>query len=112
MAVPITTSTMTSGYATARARVARDRPCFHRTTPHHSAHPTWRLGIAANWFVMPPSPRGALASPPHQPYEENRAMVSANPLPVSSRRGGAVGSSVKPISPMSVASMSHVRSVR
>lgn len=68
MAVPITTRAMAGGYATASARATREEASRHTAAPHHSAQPTWRLGIAAYWFVSPPRPRGALASAPHQPY--------------------------------------------
>src|SRR3954467_13443009 len=64
-------------------------PYRHSITPHHSAQPTCRLGMAAYWFVMPPIPRGALASPPHRPYELYWAIVSTKPwLP---GWGGGVG---------------------
>jgi hypothetical protein len=61
---------------------------------------------------MPPSPRGALASPPHQPYELYWAIVSTNPWLGDSSRGGQVGSSVKPIRPMNVDVISQVRAAR
>lgn len=112
MAVPITTSVVSSGYATPRALVAGVLPYRQSITPHHSAQPTWRLGIAAYWLVMPPSPRGALASPPHQPYALKCAMVSVKPYAGSSSRGGQVGSRVKPTRPSSVDAISQVRAAR
>lgn len=68
--------------------------------------------MAAYWLVSPPSPRGALASPPHQPYEAYWAIVSTKPWLASSSRGGQVGSRVKPMSPMRVEIISQVRSLR
>lgn len=88
------------------------RPWRHSMTPHHIAQPTCRLGIAAYWLVMPPSPRGALAWPPHQPHELYWAMVSTKPWPGDSRRGGQVGTRVKPIRPIRVEVISQVRAAR
>lgn len=68
--------------------------------------------MAAYWLVSPPSPRGALASPPHQPYELYCAIVSTKPWLASSSRGGQVGISVKPTRPISVEISSQVRSSR
>lgn len=76
--------------------------------PHQSAQPTCRLGIAAYWLVMPPMPRGALASVPHQPYELYWAIVSTKPCPAASSRGGQVGISVKPMRPSIVEVISQV----
>ncbi len=87
-------------------------PWRHSITPHHSAQPTCRLGIAAYWLVMPPMPRGALAAPPHQPYELYWAIVSTKPYEASSSRGGQVGRRVKPMRPMNVDVISQVRAAR
>ncbi|KKZ70249.1 hypothetical protein VO63_29930 [Streptomyces showdoensis] len=110
--MPMTTSAVSSGYAAASALDSGVRPCRHSITPHHSAHPTCRLGIAAYWLVSAPIPRGALASAPHHPYPLNRAIVSTNPWPGSSSRGGQVGSSVKPTRPSRVESISQVLAAR
>ncbi len=104
----MTTSVMASGYATPMIFDNGPRPYRHSTTPHHRAQPTCRLGMAANWLVSPPRPRGALASPPHQPYAEYCSMVSRKPYTSSRRRGGQVGRRVKPTRPMSVEVISQV----
>lgn len=67
--------------------------------------------MAANWSARPPSPRGTLASPPHQPYRWTDASTSTNPASPSNR-GGAVGSSAYPIMPSAVLATSQVRAKR
>src|SRR3954454_10947569 len=81
-------------------------PNFTICQPHHSAQPTCNEGMAANWLVSAPRPRGALPAVLHQPQCEYRAMVSAKPASI---RGGATGSRLKPTSPMIVVATRTVR---
>ena len=79
------------------------------TQATQTAQPTCSDGIAASWLVRAPSPRGALASPPHQPTLEVEASVSTKP---GSIRGGAIGSRVKPTSPIALARIKASRTRR
>jgi hypothetical protein len=65
--------------------------------------------MAASSLVSPPKPLGALASLPHQPLPDVVASTSTYP---GSIRGGAIGSSTKPVRPVAVARTSALRTRR
>jgi hypothetical protein len=87
--VPITTSPVMKACAQPAIRIQRYGAWRCSTIATHSAQPACRDGKAASWFVRPPRPLGAEASPPHHPSPDVSASTSAYP-PKS--RGGAVGS--------------------
>src|SRR4051794_6856629 len=87
-------------------RVIRCWPNLTICQPHHSAHPTCSDGIAANWLVSDPRPRGALPAVLHHPQWEKWAIVSWKPPSI---RGGAIGSTLNPTSPITVVAIKTVR---
>jgi hypothetical protein len=50
-AVPIAANAIASGMTTANARTTRRRVASKTTMATSRFQPTWRLGIAAYWFV-------------------------------------------------------------
>ena len=74
-------------------RTQRRSDSVKTTQAHHSAQPTCSDGMAANWLVKLPTPRGALASVLHHPAPAYCAIVSTKP---GSIRGGASGNTMWP----------------
>jgi hypothetical protein len=57
LAVERTTKVVAAGYSQTRWR-QREREVVQSARAHHTAHPTWRLGMAAYWLMSPVIPWG------------------------------------------------------